>query len=134
MDSSRIAVLASFAALALWVADSVAIWFASGQQSSIDGALFFAGLACQLLAVVAIGLTLGAGRPALHRALAAVGAVAVTVAVAILTNVLVALVQPVDPGWACGEVNLWVLALLAVAAATWVARRHHPSPARQSPV
>lgn len=132
MNISRIAVIASSATLALWVADALTIWSAGGPgHGPLEGLLFLAGFACHILAWVAIGLAVAAGRPAPVRALAAAGVVVAAVLVAGLVNVLVAVAQPADPGWVWGEVNLWVLALLGVGAALWVARRRRqPGSAR----
>jgi hypothetical protein len=124
MNSSRVAVVAAGATVLLWAAKAVAIGTAGGLgRSRLEGPLFLAGFVCMLVSVVATGLALTTGRPVLQRSLSGAGAVVGAVVVTVLTQGIVGLVEPTDPGWAWGEVNLWVLALVATVLATWTGRR-----------
>ena len=125
MNTSRTAVVASVATVSAWTAKAIAIGIAGGLgRSPLEGPLFLAGFGCMLVAVSSTGLAATAGRRRSRRALAVVGAVVGAVVVTVVTGAVVAQVEPARPGWAWGEVNLWVLALAAIAAAAVVDGRH----------
>lgn len=124
MNTSRIAVVAALATVAAWTAKAVAIASAGGLgRSPWEGPLFLLGFACLLVAVASIGLAAAVGQSFARRALSATASIVATVVVALLVNLVVARLEPSHPGWVWGELNLWVLALLALAAAARVSTR-----------
>ena len=132
MNSSRIALLAATAAAVLWAAKATAISVAGGlDRSSLESPLFIAGLACFVVGVLALGLSLASrARPPL-RVLAALGMVVLGVGYAAALSMTVdGLVAPTaSRHWAWAEISLWVggLTLLLV---TWVTEQRAATDAR----
>jgi hypothetical protein len=98
----------------------------------LEGPLFFVGLVGFMVAVVSLSLALTVGRGRVVRALAVLGGVVAAVGVSVVTGLLVAAVQPAEPSWVWGEVNLWVGAVVLLAATLGFARRGRDR--RTSPV
>ncbi len=127
MNSSRIAVAAAVGAALCWTAKSVAIGTAGGlDESPLESPLFLAGLGCFVVSVIALGVAATDGRPGWARAGAGVLAVAVGITV---TSVVGAIVNAIEAPssqrhWAWTEVNLWIIAVGALALALAVRRRH----------
>lgn len=118
MNSSHVSVIATAGCLTAWAAKSLAIGTAGGLgKSPFEGPLFFVGLACYVVAVVALSLAITRGRPTAARAAGAVAGVAVGAGLSVALAVLVESLTPVDPSWVWSEVNLWLGAavLLGVA-------------------
>ncbi len=120
MNSSRIAVIAALGAALSWTLKSVAIGTAGGlDKSPFEGPLFFAGLGCFLVSVFALGVATTHGRAGWARA--GVGVVAIAVGIGV-TSVIGAIVNAIEAPtsrrhWAWTEVNLWVIAIGALALA-----------------
>lgn len=122
--------VASLATVILWTAKAVAIAIVGGLgRSPFEGPLFFLGFASALVAAAAIGVAATAGQRRLLRILAAAAGIISAVVVTLLVGGVVAVVEPARPGWAWGEVNLWVLGLAAVCVATLL-RQQSPGRAR----
>jgi peptidoglycan/LPS O-acetylase OafA/YrhL len=119
--SSRVALLAAVAAVALWSAKAMVIGVSGLSRNPAEDALFFLGLAAALVGSAALGAAQAGGRSRAARVAAAAAGVLAVIAVAGLTQAVVTLVQPADPSWVWGELNLWVaaLALVTAAAATY---------------
>lgn len=117
MTAGRVALLGATGALVFWAAKAIAIGIAGGlDKSPLEGPLFLAGLLSALVGAAALGAWLLAGRPTWVRALGALGVIVLLVLSAGVGGSVAAALQPAEPGWAWGEVNLWVsAALLAVA-------------------
>lgn len=127
MNSSRIALIAAVGAAVGWTLKSVAIGTAGGlDKSPFEGPLFFVGLGCYLVAVLALGVAVTRRLPAWARA--AVGVLAVVVGI-VVVSVVGAVVNAIEAPsaerhWAWTEVNLWVMAIGALALALAAHRRH----------
>lgn len=129
MNLTRSALVASLATTALWTAKAVAIGIAGGLgRSPLEGPLFLLGLVACVVAGWLTGMAVLARRSLAWRVLGGVVAVVVLSVFGAIEAALVAAVTPVHPGWAWGEINLWILMLtiLAVSAALAV-RRREPS-------
>jgi hypothetical protein len=127
MTAGRLAMLGATGAVVLWAAKATAIGIAGGlDRSPLEGPLFVAGLLSALVGAGALGVWLLEGRPAWVRGLGAVGAIVALVLSAGIGGSVAAALQPDDPGWVWGEVNLWVSALV-LAAAALVQRSRVPS-------
>lgn len=117
MTASRVALVAAVGAVLAWAAKAVAIWIAGGLDlSPAEGPLFFLGLLCALTGAVALGLAVSAGRGAPMRVVITFVAVATVVLVAGLFGWFAVLLEPDDPSWVWGEVNLWVSAVVLLSA------------------
>ena len=121
MNSSRIALAAAVAAAVSWTLKAVAIGTAGGLgRSPFEGPLFFAGLLSFVVAAIALGVALTRGRPRWVRVVTgAVVAPAVGIGFTLTIDALVGAVRPESPlrHWVWTEVNLWVVALVALALA-----------------
>lgn len=120
--TSRIALISSIAGCVLWAAKSLTIAVAGLGQTPLEDPLFFAGYLALLIAAGALGIRFLARRP-WQRPLAVIGGLVVSVAVVTIAGWLVDLVQPANPGWAWGELDLWALGALTLAAAFYDTRR-----------
>lgn len=123
MTTPRFAQISSVVALVLWLADDIVI-ARRGQPGDgwLDTVLFLGGGVAMIATVAALGLVHAEGRSRLRRIATAFGAV---LAGALLTGVVqlvVVRLQPEDPGWAWGEINLWVL-MVVVLVLVWAAPR-----------
>lgn len=113
MNSSRIALIAAIAAAVSWTFKSVAIGTAGGlDKSPFESPLFFAGLGFYVVASVALGVAIAAGRPGWVRAVTGAVAVAVGIGVVSVIGELINALQAPSPQrhWVWAEVNLWVIA------------------------
>lgn len=118
MTAGRVALLGATGAVVFWAAKATAIGVAGGlDKSPLEGPLFVVGLLSALVGAGALGVWLLAGRPAWVRALGALGVIVLLVLSAGIGGSAAAALQPDEPGWAWGEVNLWVSAALLAAAA-----------------
>lgn len=129
MTSQRIALWAAVAAATSWAAKSVAIGVAGGlDKSPFEAPLFFAGLICFVVAVVALGVTVTSGVRTWMRVAAGVGAFVVGFAFTLSVDALVGTLQSpgADRHWAWTEVNLWVSGLAALAIAAALNRPRRP--------
>ncbi len=114
MTSSRIALIAGVGSAIGWTLKSIAIGTAGGlDRSPFEGPLFFLGLGCYLVAVVALGVAATRGRPAWLRATSGVVALALGIVLTSAIGAVINAVQAPSPlrHWAWTEVNLWVIAL-----------------------
>jgi len=117
MTAGRVALLGATGAVVFWAAKATAIGVAGGlDKSPLEGPLFVAGLLSALVGAAALGAWLLAGRPVWLRTLGALGVMVLVVLSAGVGGAVAAALQPAEPGWVWGEVNLWVSAVvLAVA-------------------
>ena len=125
MTSTRVSLIATSAAVALWALKGLAIGAAGGLgRSPFEGPLFLAGLLSFVVAAVALGVAALPGRGRGIRALAGLGTLLAGVAVAAGVDALVSTFQPADADrhWARTEVNLWAVAVLALLLALWLNR------------
>lgn len=125
MTSTRVSLIATSAAVALWALKGLAISAAGGLgRSPFEGSLFLAGLISFVVAAVALGVAALPGRGRGIRALAGLGTLLAGVAVAAGVDALVSTFQPADADrhWAWTEVNLWAVAVLALLLALWLNR------------
>ncbi len=126
MTAKRLAVIAAAAAVLVWAAKAVAIGLAGGlDKSPAEGPLFFLGLLCFVVAGCAFGAALTTGRPVAVRVL---GVIAVAVVVILLSQIIGAVVATFAPPeseahWVWAEVELWIGALIVLAATVTLARR-----------
>jgi hypothetical protein len=125
--SSRVALWAAVAAVVLWVAKAAVIGASGLGGNPAEDWLFFLGLAAALVGSAALGAARTAGRSTVTRVVAAAAGVLALILVAGLTQAVVASVQPSDPSWVWGELNLWVAALALLAAAVVTYRRRTTS-------
>lgn len=117
MTASRVGLVAAVCAVVAWAAKATVIGVAGGlDRSPAEGPLFLVGLVCALVGAGALGAALTAGRSSGVRALAAVAVVGALLLIPLTVGGVVTLVQPADPSWVWGEVNLWVSALALLAA------------------
>jgi hypothetical protein len=117
MTLIRSALVASVATTIIWILKAVAIGVAGGAgRSPLEGPLFLLGLACAVAAAVLCGAAFARHRSMPWKVLGGVVGLAVASAFGTAEGDIVSAVQPVNPGWVWGEVNLWILmlALLAV--------------------
>jgi hypothetical protein len=120
MNSRRIALWAALAAASSWTFKSVAIGVAGGlDKSPFEGPLFFLGLLSFVAAVVALGVALTEGGRSWVRVPAGVGGFAVGLALTLVVDAAVAAIAPEDADrhWIWTELNLWVVAIVALALA-----------------
>ena len=117
MTARRLALLGAAGAVVLWALKATAIGTAGGlDKSPLEGPLFLAGLVSALVGAGALGAWVLAGRPTWMRVAGAVGAIVLLVLSAGVGGAIAAALQPDDPSWVWGEVNLWVSALVLAAA------------------
>lgn len=130
MTVRRVALVAAICALVAWAAKAVAIGVAGGLgESPAEGPLFFLGAVLMAVGTVALGLSLGAGRPLAIRVAVVLAVVVGVAVVSLVVAILVSALQPADAGWAWGEVNLWAGALALLAATVTSQRRLTPAAA-----
>lgn len=113
MNSSRVALIATFAAVVSWTLKSVAIGTAGGlDKSPFEGPLFLAGLTFFLIGVAALGVVVTRGRPGWVRVAGGVVAPILGFGLALGVDAFVAAMRPESPSrhWVWAEVNLWVMA------------------------
>jgi hypothetical protein len=133
MNSRTVALWAAVAAATAWTAKSVSISVAGGlDRSPLEGPLFFLGLACFVVAVVALGIALTAGLATWVRVAAGVGAFAVGFALTLAVDTAVQAFRApgVERHWVWSEVNLWVVAVVALTVAVAL-RRDRLRPVRR---
>jgi hypothetical protein len=121
--SSRAALAATLATVVLWVADDSVLAFGGRADGFLDSALFLLGLVACVVATVLVGVAAFAHRAVGWRVLGAVLAVVVVTAAGGLTQVVVSALEPAHPGWVYGELNLWVIMLVLLAAAAGLVAR-----------
>lgn len=131
MTSTRTALFAAAACVALWASKAVAIGVAGGlARSPLESPLFFAGLLSLFVACGSLGVALTRGRPLWLRVLtAAVAAPVAVFAFAMLVDASVAALRHPGPDrpWAWTELNLWVASATTLALTVAVRRRLAPS-------
>jgi type IV secretory pathway VirB2 component (pilin) len=127
MNSTRIALYAALAAAAGWTAKSIAIGTAGGLgKSPLEGPLFFVGLACFVVAVVALGVAMTRGRPSWLRAVVGVVGFVVFFQCSMLLDTLIDRTlggTEADRHWAWTEVTLWISVVIVLVAAVGQWRR-----------
>ena len=117
MTAGRVALLGATGAVVFWAAKATAIGIAGGlDKSPLESPLFLAGLVGALVGAGALGAWVLAGRPTWLRVLGAVVAIVLVVLSAGVGGSVAAALQPEDPSWVWGEVNLWVSAAVLSAA------------------
>ena len=120
MSASRIALTASSVAVVAWALKAIAIAIAGGlDRSPAEGPLFVVGLVAALVGAGAFGVALAEGRSIGIRVLAGAAGVVTMVLLSLGIGALVTAVQPADPSWVFGEVNLWVGALTLLGVVVW---------------
>ena len=120
MNTSRIAVVTALLCIGAWTLKAITVSLAGGPNlSPLEDALFLVGLVASLTAALFLGLALSTGRPVGVRVLAALASIIAGVAFSAAVVALVERIQPADPGWIWGEINLWVFAAVLLAAAVW---------------
>lgn len=124
MSARRVAVVAAVGAVVIWALKAVAIAIAGGlDRSPLEGPLFVLGLLSLVVAFVATGLAMTAGRGIGVRILGAVGGLLVGALVFILLEDSVAALVPESAGWVKEEAGLWAVSLVSAAAILLWARR-----------
>ena len=125
MDSTRIGTLAGSVTMVAWATKAVTIAAAGGlNKSPLEGPLFLLGLASMLVACAALGVSTVARRGHWIRALTGAVTIVTAIGASLVINWAVGRVEPEHPGWAWGEVNLWVLALVVLAVSLLHGRRN----------
>lgn len=120
MSASRIALASAVVALVAWALKALAIGVAGGLgESAAEAPLFLVGFVAVLTGSAALGAAVAFGRPVWMKVLAGIAGVATLLLVAGIGGSLVTVVQPDDPGWVWGEVNLWVAGIALLAATLW---------------
>lgn len=128
MNPTRMTLPAAGVALAFTAADNLLMTALGGPSKSVFNSIFFfMGIIAMLTAVVCVGLSKTRGRRTPIRVLVAIGGVLAMLVVTVAVNVAVALGQPTDPGWAWGEVNLWIVVTVVFALSLSESRRQQPS-------
>ncbi len=124
VSAQRIALGGSVAATVLWAAKAVAIGLAGGlDKSPAEGPLFLLGLVSALVGSGALGVHLTSRHARAPQVLGAIAAAVALILVALVAGSIVTLVQPEDPGWVWGEINLWASALLLLVVVVAIASR-----------
>ena len=129
MNSRRIALWAAIAAATAWTAKSVAIGVAGGlDKSPLEAPLFFLGLISFVVAAVTLGIALTTSRRTWTRIAAGVGAFVVGFAFTLVVDAGVGAIASsgADRHWVWTELNLWVVALVALALAVALNRPRLP--------
>jgi hypothetical protein len=127
MSTARITTITTVltaGAVVVWGVKALVIGLAGGlDKSPLEGPLFMIGFLLFVSGVIAIGLAVTAGRGVAARVLGAVAAFAVTAAVFLGVDSVVAGLAPEnDPHWVWAEVQLWIVSVAA--AAGWLAIRN----------
>jgi hypothetical protein len=129
MKSRHIALAAAVAAASTWTAKAVAIGVSGGlDKSPLEGPLFFVGLVFFVVTVVALGIAGTAGAHLWLRIVAGVSAFVAGIAATLIVDAIVAALASSAPDrhWVWTELNLWVVALVALAVAGALNRPHPP--------
>lgn len=122
--STHVARISATLAVALWAAKAVAIGIAGGLgRSRFENPLFLVGLLAFLVATASLGVAATRGRPLWLRVLAGIAGPVLGFLLAAAIGALVTAVEPARPGWAYEEVNLWVVAPLALGLSWLLSRR-----------
>jgi hypothetical protein len=117
ISAYRVALVGGICAVVAWATKAVAIGLAGGlDRSAAEGPLFLIGLVSALVGAGALGAAVTADRSAAVRVVAGAAAIVAVLLVAGVVTLLVTLVQPRDPSWVWGELNLWISALALLAA------------------
>lgn len=120
----RVAVASAGLAVTLWAAKSVAIGLAGGLgRSPAENPLYLAGLACFLVAAFSLGFALTRGRPVVLRVAAGALGPVLGFALAVTIDAALRSIRPPHASWVWTELNLWVIAPLALILALGLARR-----------
>ena len=122
-------------AVVAWGVKAVAIGIAGGlDESPAESPLFVLGLLLYTLGVIAIGLSVTAGRSLPWRLLGVVGALVVSAVVFLVVDAIVAGLAPEDPHWVWAEVQLWIVSVGTAAAwLAWRSRRAAAQPVAARP-
>ncbi|USQ75596.1 hypothetical protein [Ornithinimicrobium cryptoxanthini] len=124
MTTSRIALIAAATSLVAWIAKATAVAAAGGPgRTSWEDTLFFVGLATQLIAFVAVVLSLTGSRPVVVRLGALLGGAVLVFGLVTVLQLVIERVQPADASWVWGEINLWVVASLLLGLAVLAHQR-----------
>lgn len=121
--TARAAVLFAALAVAFWAAKTLSIGLSGGSDERLASALFLAGLACTMVASACVGLALAQGSRRAVRIMAAVLGPVVGMLGSFAVIALLSTVQPADPSWIWGELNLWIVATATLLVALLAARR-----------
>lgn len=134
MNTSRIAVITAATGLVAWLGKATAIGLAGGQDHTpLVDALFLAGLLANVVAVVAISLTLAHDRSRLVRIGAVLAGTAVMLAFVTVLNLAILRIQPADASWVWAELNLWITAALTLGLAVRLHRGSRAQAVEQVP-
>lgn len=130
MSPRRVAALAAVGAVIAWGLKATAIAVAGGlDRSPFEGPLFFLGLILLLVAFVAAGLALAAGRGTVMKVLGALGGLLVGLVVFLFIEEAVGAMVPESAGWVKEEAGLWVASgLTAAAMLVWSRRQKEGGP------
>lgn len=123
MNTTRIAVIAAATAVASWTLKGVAIGAAGGlNKSPLEGPLFLLGLACFVVAVCSLALSLVARPEWWAKGATVAGAVLAVAVIAAVSSIAVDTLAT-TAHWAWGEMTLWLPSLALLAGSVWCASR-----------
>ena len=131
MTAARVATVTAVGAVLAWGAKAVAIGLAGGlDKSPAESPLFFLGLVLYVVAALAIGVALTAGRSTSTRVLGGAAGLCLGLVLFMIATLAIAPFKPADPFWVWEELNLWIVSVLT--AAGWLVLRSRDAP-RETP-
>ena len=121
MSARRVAVFAAIGCVLVWAVKALAIGVAGGLgKSPLEGPLFVLGLILFVVAWVALGVGLTAGRGTALRILGAVGGLVVAALLFAFIEDPVGGLVPESAGWVKEEAGLWLISVVtAVGILLW---------------
>lgn len=129
--TAQLALAAAAASAALWAAKAAVAALTGGNSDSpMATVLFLLGMVAHASALILLMVSWLPSRGLASRVLASIAGVLLGGVLTFVVNLLIGAIQPADPHWVWGELNLWVIAtVVLVAAVATVSRRSHmPSP------
>ena len=129
MKSLLLAYTCAVVAAVAFAVKAVVIASAGLGENSAEDVFFVLGLVATIVGAAGLGVWLARGQSAGMRVLGGFAGVVMVAAVTGVTALLVSAVEPDDPGWAWGELNLWVGAAFLLAAVIAVRRAAAPAEA-----
>lgn len=121
--SARVALTAAALAVTFWAAKATAIGIAGGlDRSPFESPLFLAGLIAFVIAGASLGVAATYGRALWVRVAGGALAFVAFLALAQAVGAVTAALAPADPSWVWAELELWVIAPVALLCARVVAQ------------